>query len=207
MKASLLNLLSSILNLVSGDKVAVVGCWGKTSLIKCLAHENGNKAVVSPTTKMYPIEGVNCVGIPEPDGKLGPIPLNELAALPCDITLMEADGSNSLPFKGYRDYEPVIPLFTTKTIAVINMLAFGIPATEDNVHRLPEFLLQTGLKEGDIICPDAAASMLKVMLRNRKGQTVLLINGCTGKVSDIPVFDDIDIVIAGCTYNKTWRKL
>ncbi|MCL2398619.1 MAG: selenium cofactor biosynthesis protein YqeC [Defluviitaleaceae bacterium] len=244
--------LSEILNIEIGDKIAVVGCNGKTSVIEILAFENINKKVlISPTTKIffmaqkdiivctteescrmhYPVKGVQCFGILQKAVEVGasqklsalPLTLLESLAKSYDIVLMEADGSGGLPFKGYKDYEPVIPSFSSRSIAVINLQALYQPATKLCVHNLPEFLLQTGLQENDIIDEYAIVAMVcgkSSMLKSeflRNKHSTLLMNGAVDEqhfsaakqIANIirMQYLAIDTFVVGCTRNRTWRKI
>lgn len=165
--------------------VAVVGCGGKTSLIKRLASGYpGKRVLISPTTKMFPVcvEGADCRGNLSPEtGKLEALPPEELAVLipRYDIALLEADGSNSLPCKGWRENEPVVPHYSTHTVGVLTMSALGKAATASCVHNLPLFLALTGLIEGQPITISALREMVCApggMFKNSVGSRVLLVN-------------------------------
>jgi len=165
--------------------VAVVGCGGKTSLIKRLAEcSQSNKVLISPTTKMFPVSvgNADCLGVLDrKTGKLESLPADELANLVplYDIVLLEADGSRSLPCKGWMEYEPVIPEYCTHTIGVVTLNALGKPATGDIVHNLPQFLALTGLREGEEITLDSLIEMVCApggMFKNSIGSRILLVN-------------------------------
>ena len=227
-------MLSHILNITRGDKIAVVGCGGKTSLVECLAFENAAKKVlVSPATKIFPMRhenvilcttkdacvahsasvGVQCLGIGSKKLEALPLLLLEELAHGYDIVLMEADGSRGLLCKGYKDYEPVIPPFTNCTIGVVNILALGQVALPEFVHRLPEFLMQTGLKRGDGIHTPALAAMVARMMKDACGRAILVINGVTNpslfeaaqKLAGMT--EGIDTFVAGCTHKNTWGQV
>jgi probable selenium-dependent hydroxylase accessory protein YqeC len=68
-----------------------------------------------------------------------------------DVTLIEGDGSKTLPLKGWADDEPVVPPFTTVTVGVIPLWPLGMPITEAIVHRLPRFCALTGAGEADML--------------------------------------------------------
>ncbi|MDR1469935.1 MAG: putative selenium-dependent hydroxylase accessory protein YqeC [Spirochaetaceae bacterium] len=68
-----------------------------------------------------------------------------------DGTLIEGDGSKTLPLKGWADDEPVVPPSTSVTVGVIPVWPLGMPATEAVIHRLPLFCALTGAGEGDIL--------------------------------------------------------
>lgn len=193
---------STLFDITYGSIVSVVGCGGKTSLIELIARSNMDKKVlISPTTKIFPMiaddvaqcytaeesirhvphQGIQCLGqMNERTGKLEALPEQVLAELvqQYDIALLEADGSRSLPFKGWLDNEPVIPEYSTHTIGVVTLKALGLPATEKNVHNLSEFLSLTGLKHGDTITEQAVESMIcssKGMFKNAVGEKYLAI--------------------------------
>lgn len=178
------------LGLGSGDRAAVVGCGGKTSLIGRLALEFGGptapvrqRVLIATTTKMFPpfgiadrflynldsaahaepLPGIDCAGTFDPSsGKVCPPPDGLLPALAAryDIALIESDGSRGLPLKGWRDDEPVVPNFSTCTIGVVPANALGLAADESNVLRLGAFLRITGLSAGETVQAGHIARMI-----------------------------------------------
>jgi len=180
--------IAPLIDLPAGSIAAVVGCGGKTSLIKLLAETvDYRNILVSTTTKMYPIEfhpqsNTRCLGVMNKQtGKLEAFPEHELAGLipGYDVTLLEADGSKGLPCKGWRENEPVVPDFCTHTIGLVTISALRCAATEAFVHRLPEFLTLTGLREGGPITEQALESMVCApggMFKNSAGRRLLLVN-------------------------------
>lgn len=188
-----------------GETLAVVGCGGKTTLVGALARERGEGAVlVMPTTKILPMHGiplcstldaclahqpqpgVQCLGVLNPDtGKLEAPPEAHWQQLAqgYGLVLMEADGSRGLPCKGWRDDEPVVPAFATRTLGVVTTAALGQPVGEDTVLNPDAFCHLTGLSLGDEITLDALADMVAApggMFKNRQGQAVLLVNRVEG---------------------------
>ena len=195
--------ISALLDISAGCVVSVAGCGGKTSLINLLAAGNNKKKVlVSPTTKTFPMTsgGVilcdtleKCIKhIPQTgvqnlgqysnrNGKLEALPDHVLAdMIPLyEIVLIEADGSRWLPCKGWSDNEPVIPAYSTHTVGVVTMDALGKAALKDFVHRLPEFLTLTGLKEGEVITEQVLEDMVclpRGMFKACSGQQYLIVN-------------------------------
>lgn len=173
--------LTEALGLHAGSVAAVVGCGGKTSLIGLLAEENRHRRVlISPTTQMYPMEG--SVGVyQEATGKLASLPAQVLAAAAplYDLCLLEADGSNGLPCKGWRQDEPVVPAYCTHTLGVVTLAALGRPANEEVCLRLPLFLALTGLQQGEPIHQEAMARMVcrpQGMFQHSRGKRFLLVN-------------------------------
>lgn len=187
----------------TGQKLAVTGCGGKTSLIELLADTNRDKKVlIMTTTKIRaPLQegvtlcetlddclahtshqGIQCLGVFDATrGKFsGPPPEYwERLVQGYDLVLMEADGSRSLPCKGWADFEPVIPAFTTITVGVVTLLGLGRPANGETVLRLPEFCRLTGLAESGTITMEALADMVGApggMFKNAVGRRTLLIN-------------------------------
>ncbi len=173
------------LDLPAPAVAAVVGCGGKTALIERVAAAGHNgRTLISPTTKMYPlaVDGADCLGrLNAGSGKMEALPEDELRALlpRYALTLLEADGSAGLPCKGWRDCEPAVPRFCTHTVGVVTTLALNRPATRERVHRLPEFLALTGLREGDNISLEALTAMICApagMFKSSVGQRLLLVN-------------------------------
>ncbi|NLV59647.1 MAG: putative selenium-dependent hydroxylase accessory protein YqeC [Clostridiales bacterium] len=176
--------LSTLLKLTPGDRVAVVGCGGKTALIDRLALEAAESGVlIAPTTRigldqMMDKPGIAYLGRAE-GSKLCAVPLEEILAASKEyaLTLMEADGSAGLPLKGWASHEPVVPSFATMTIGVVSARAVGLAAIPQNAHRLPLFLAQSGLSEGYIVDEAAVARMIgRCMERNGMGRKAILIN-------------------------------
>ena len=177
--------LADLLDISKGSTLAFIGCGGKTSLIELLAvHLHEQKVLVTPTARMFPlnVDGVHCTGrLNSETGKLEALPQNELAALlpEYDIVIIEADGSRSLPCKGWRKNEPVVPAFCTHTIGVVTMNALGRAAQASVVHHLPEFLSLTGLNEGGTITMETLETMVCApngMFKNSAGKCYLLVN-------------------------------
>ena len=173
-----------LLDICEGSVISVIGCGGKTSLIGLLAEKlHEKKVLISTTTKMYPmITGAQCLGRLNPEnGKLEALPDHELMGLipNYNVTLLEADGSRGLFCKGWLANEPVVPPYCTHTAGVVTMAAFGKPATETYIHRLPEFLALTGLKAGETITTEALETMTcspNGMFKNSAGRKYLIIN-------------------------------
>lgn len=184
--------IADFLAISSGSVVAVIGCGGKTSLIALIAEgSTGEKVLISTTTKMFPPahalrEGVECVGVLNPaSGKLEALSEPALAGMMprYAIVLLEADGSRGLSCKGWLANEPVIPGVCTHTVGVVTMDALGKAATKAVVHRLPEFLSLTGLREGEIITEQALKRMVCApagMFKNSVGRRFLLVNQVEG---------------------------
>ncbi|MFV0413629.1 MAG: selenium cofactor biosynthesis protein YqeC [Oscillospiraceae bacterium] len=196
--------LTQLLQLRPGEKAAVVGCGGKTSVIELLAQQNSAGSVlVAPTTKIRlpgregavvcttadaclahtPRAGIQYAGLANPATQkleaLPPAALAKVVEKGYGLTLLEADGSRGLPCKGWLATEPVVPPFVTRTVGVVTVWALGRPATEETVCRLPHFLALTGLAEGQPITLAALAAMVGApggMFKNRRGAACLIVN-------------------------------
>ena len=183
--------------------IAVIGCGGKTTFIESLANEYRHKKVlVTPSTKIFPmhgeavilrkteaeclthrpVNGIQCLGVlNKRTGKLEALRQDHLDRIipHYDIVLIEADGSNGLPCKGWLQNEPVIPLQCRHTLGIVTLTALGKAADENTVFRLDEFLKLTGLRQGDVITRQALTDMVCA----RKGMFHNSINNNTNKQS------------------------
>jgi probable selenium-dependent hydroxylase accessory protein YqeC len=143
--------------------VTVIGSGGKTSLIWRLARYFASKlrgVLVTTTTKMFPptaaelLPGIAVAGrLNQQTGKLEAPPVGELTEriAAYDVTLIEGDGSRGLPLKGWTEYEPVVPPFTTVTVGILPLWPLGKPVSEELIHRLPLFRALTGADTGDTL--------------------------------------------------------
>lgn len=92
-------------------------------------------------------------------GGVEPKDVASLAEL-VDVVLVEADGARGKWVKGTAEHEPAIPDSATVTIGVANIGAFGLAATEENVHRPELFSALTGVGPGQSITARAFALAL-----------------------------------------------
>lgn len=182
-----------------GDKAAIIGCGGKTSIMFALAEESRSKSVlITTTTHILPppalmydfvIDGeakdikngiyLLCGG--EKDGKLFAPRHEMLLRAQClfDYVFIEADGSKMCPLKGWADYEPAVPSFVTATIAVATLSPIGEPVSEENTHRLPIFSKLTGALSGETVTTAHIAAMISHphgMLQKAAGKRILFFN-------------------------------
>jgi len=183
--------------------IAVIGCGGKTTFIENLANEyRHRKVLITPTTKIWhmpdenivvrttsqesithkPIKGIQYLGILNKlSNKLEALEpeLPEEVRLQYDLVLLEADGSQGLPCKGWLPGEPVIPDYCTHTVGITTISALGKRADSDTVLRLPEFQKLTGLQKGDPITRQALKQMVCAgngMFRNAVGSQSIFVN-------------------------------
>ena len=215
------------LNLSFPCIVAVIGCGGKTSLINQIAEGFlGKKVLISPTTKAFPakVENADCHGVFNPaTGKLEALPEHELKDLVSnyDVVLLEADGSRSLPCKGWRADEPVIPKFCTHTIGIMTLNALDSLADSVCVHNLPQFLALTGLHQGEAITLEALQAMVCApsgMFKNSVGSRILLINQVESQSNAIIAYEFLKTIkerypnmfaklMHGSIRRDTWREV
>jgi molybdenum cofactor cytidylyltransferase len=66
-----------------------------------------------------------------------------------DYLFVEADGSAGHPVKAHAEYEPVIPVSTTKVVAVLGLEALGRQMEPGTVFRVDSFMKLTGLRPGE----------------------------------------------------------
>lgn len=182
------NKFITAMTLEPNDKVAIVGCGGKTTLMYKMAHELKDRPVlVTTTTKIYPpsknevdytFNRVKSAKLLQQEtyengryliydgfdihGKLLPPEHSVLEELGqrFDYTIMESDGSKGLPLKGYNQDEPCVPEFVTLTLGVATIWAVGEPVETRFVHRVKEFCEMTGAKEGMPITLEHIARMI-----------------------------------------------
>lgn len=107
------------------------------------------------------------------DGKLAGIPpewVREIRKIEgINSLVVEADGAAGKPLKAPREYEPVIPEDSNVVISVAGIDALGKELSEVNVHRIDRVVALTSLKPGDIITPEAVATVMLHPQGNIKG--------------------------------------
>ena len=101
----------------------------------------------------------------------------------CDLIIVEADGANGFPVKGYKSHEPVIPGLTTCQIVIVGAEIFFKPMDVTTVFRLTQFLSDFRLMEGTILSSPSIAlvlespqGFLKGSPENEDMRRILLIN-------------------------------
>ena len=77
-----------------------------------------------------------------------------------DLLLIEADGSNRKPLKGWREDEPVILPATEATIGILPMHCLGEILDVTKVHRMEKFTAITGLEPGDVMTEKAYLQLI-----------------------------------------------
>lgn len=157
---------------------AITGGGGKTTLmlaLATLAARQGKSVLLTTTTHLAwpppqwlplcPPEEIAAqrpapgqlllCGSPCSPRRMTGLPPEEIAPLPFDVILVEADGSAHLPLKVHRVDEPVIPPGTDFTIQVAGLSALGRPVKE-TVHRHS----LAGLTEAELVTPALVARLL-----------------------------------------------
>ncbi|SER63200.1 selenium cofactor biosynthesis protein YqeC [Parafannyhessea umbonata] len=164
---------------------SVIGAGGKSTLLQVLVQELSGSRVLTTTTRMLPIAGIEllldpseealrhalaargavCVGSPTSEAfggvtKLAApgLPLQTIAGL-ADHVLVEADGSRRLPLKAHADHEPVVPDGSQRTILILGASGLGRPAGEV-VHRAGPFCALAHCGEKDMATPQRVARAL-----------------------------------------------
>ncbi|GHV11224.1 hydroxylase accessory protein YqeC [Spirochaetia bacterium] len=194
----------------SGGKTSLI--WHLARHLRGGAENDGTirKILVTPTTKMLvpspptqagssggfydhycneiPIESKNGIILAgrfnEETGKLESLPLDELERIvpDYDLVLIEGDGSRGLPLKGWAEYEPAVPPFTTITVGILPLMSLGMRVSETIVHRLPLFCALSDAQEGDILKPEHLVRVItghkgaKGLFAEARGKKILFFN-------------------------------
>jgi probable selenium-dependent hydroxylase accessory protein YqeC len=183
---------------------AIIGSGGKSTLLWTLAQSLRHKNVLaSTTTRMFPPErhmydklldqevlppcdcktsGITFAASVQAGedtvGAVSPAFLERLFAR-FEQVFIEADGSRTLPYKGWAVHEPVVPEYTTLTVAVMPVLPEKALANDTFVHRLPIFCDISGAHPDQEILPEHLARLIahpKGPLKCAKGKVALFFN-------------------------------
>ncbi len=190
-----------------GDVVCLIGAGGKTSLMFRLAEEargQGFKVLVTTSTKIF-VPGAEQYdaldlsgdlfgrdGVAGPGVYVGGLPTSVAGKMTgvdtdllsrqqklFDLVLIEADGADRKPLKGWKTTEPVIPEFTSKTIGIVDIQTIGSIICEALVHRLEIFSEITGGKAGEAVSPHHLYRMIlhdRGLFAQARGREILYIN-------------------------------
>lgn len=101
-----------------------------------------------------------------------------------ETVLVKADGARMRKFKAPGKDEPQLPSSTTVAVPVVSAHVIGEPLSEDYVHRVGRVSDLTGLCPGQIMTPEAVATVITSEAGGRKGVP-------TG-ASVIPVINMVD---------------
>ena len=131
-----------------------------------------------------------------------------------DLLLIEADGSNRKPLKGWREDEPVILPATEATIGILPMHCLGEILDVTKVHRMEKFTAITGLEPGDVMTEKAYLQLITAengLFGHSLGSRWLVLNRVNDpqlyqsakKIAEAAVTSGvIDGWIAGCLENE-----
>lgn len=167
--------------------ISVVGAGGKKSVMYRLADVLDH-AIVTATVRIPPFaEHVGRLAVttdpmsvlaeaadgdwplglvPEqerPDRYLGydPSVVDEFSAHPsAETVLVKADGARLRKFKAPAEFEPQVPSSTTVVVPVVSAHVIGQPLSEESVHRIDRVAALTGLSPGQVMSPEAIATVL-----------------------------------------------
>lgn len=162
-------MLKDLLNLHKGDIVSIVGSGGKTTTMFKLADELiGNRVLLTTSTKIlkeYGEKFITIDDISEIKGKLekniyltgkhftkykfSGITNSDLNRVKkyFDYIIIEADGSKTLPLKGWRDNEPVILNSSNKTLGIIPMDIYGKELEKIEIFQRDLFFKIVGINK------------------------------------------------------------
>ncbi|CAG0934185.1 Nicotine blue oxidoreductase [Thermoflexales bacterium] len=182
--------LTAALRLSSAPRLVLVGGGGKTTAMFALAREWPGPVIVAATAHLaiaqamladrhffvddatsldvQLLSGVTLFTGPfNQAGKTLGLSANalqrvlELADQQHVPLLIEADGSKGLPLKAPAEHEPPIPDFVDNVIYVVGLSGLGNPLDGEHVHRPERFARLSGLAPGDVVTPDAIATVLR----------------------------------------------
>jgi probable selenium-dependent hydroxylase accessory protein YqeC len=213
------------LGIEKNDVVSIAGAGGKTSLMFLLAEEAkelGLKVLVTTSTKIFVPDstqydrldlsgtlfsgglvrdsGIYVGGLPAPvPGKMAGADMALLASRRklFDLVLIEADGAAAKPLKGWSSTEPVIPLFTTKTIGVLDVQTIGRIIDTALVHRVEIF---TGLTDGRVGDTVTREHLARVVSHNQG-----LFTGAQG--TKILYINKVESAVDRCNVNRLRARL
>ncbi len=174
--------LAKALGMGPHEHLAVVGGGGKTTVVHALAEQLTGTRVVSCTTKMGHDQHHGLPVLLAPDDATltaavaeGPVVAwrsidgeKAVGVTPQDCdrwfglvdhVLVEADGSRRRPFKAPADYEPVVPISTTRMISVIGGDALG-RVIADQCHRPMRVAALAECTPYERLTPAAAAAVI-----------------------------------------------
>ena len=101
-----------------------------------------------------------CIGEKSENGKLKVPNLNFCKITDiADFVILECDGSKGFPLKAHKNYEPVIPKGTNKTIQVLGIKGIG-KRINDACHRADIYAKICGKTTDDIVTPEDAAKVV-----------------------------------------------
>jgi probable selenium-dependent hydroxylase accessory protein YqeC len=121
----------------------------------------------------------------------------KLALSGSDLLLIEADGSNRKPLKGWRQDEPVIVENTDVTVGILPLHCLGQRLDNAMVHRMEAFTALTGLSEGDTMTVEAYETLIRHpngLFGHASGKKMLILN----RVDSEPLWQAAKLIAAHC---------
>lgn len=197
--------LVECLNTKKNDVLTLIGSGGKTSLLWLLGVSFPTwRILLTTTTKMsdepwrlfrrfiddvdlcqqfYPEEpGSYLLAQRLPDSeKLQSLPVDVLRPLlpRYDLVVIEGDGSQRRPLKGWADHEPVVLADTTITVGILPLSIVGRQADDTTIHRFSLFSDIANIQKGERIQPIhlvRAIAHPNGLWRNAQSKRILLLN-------------------------------
>lgn len=203
--------LARALRIPNRPCIAFTGAGGKTTAMFQLARQLQPPVIVTATTHLgawqtefadqhiiavspaelekleHGLKGIILITGEFDTDRIRPISESSLARLHqfCEANsiplLIEADGSRQRPLKAWAEHEPPIPGFVGQVVQVAGLSALGKPMSDELIHRAGIYKEMSGLKEGEIITPDAVIRVLtdnEAGLKNvpAKARRVVLLN-------------------------------
>lgn len=198
-------ILGDIIDVSKNEIMTVVGAGGKTSFINYFAnyYRKQAKVLLTTTTKIYlPQKGIyDSIFMLDVDDNI--TSLNQCGVTVCgkkinkenkiigldpkdldkivenfELVLIEGDGSKKKKLKGWNSTEPVVYKHTTITIGILDITSYKMDITEENIHRLDEFINITKCCKGKVSICDLKNIILNPngLFKNAKGKKILFIN-------------------------------
>ena len=227
--------LTEIFNINKGDVVSIVGSGGKTTLLFKLAKElkKEYKVLLSTSTRIFipskkdydffytDVESyinnrktitnnsitIISKGFNDKTNKLLGIEDEDLNILiqDFDIVLLEADGSRTMPLKGWKDHEPPVLNKTNKTIGIIPANLVNKKASSDIIYGFDEFNILTDFSEYiNFETIGKICSSPSGLFKNSKGRLYLFLNKADTK-DEIDVSKELSRYLKDFTVNKPFN--
>lgn len=204
--------MKNLFNIKKGDIISITGAGGKTSLMFFLANTLRLKGsvLITTTTKIFLPSDNNLIFInPEEINNYSPqdnfihifVPfiknnkiysatdeqINILKSKNFDFILIESDGSSNKPLKGWKDNEPSISCYSTKTIAVVDITCIHKEKNNSTIHRLPLYTQQFFSENKKISLNDLVRYIdSSLFFKNSVGENYLFFN----KIETLDIFHD-----------------
>ncbi|MBZ7982755.1 putative selenium-dependent hydroxylase accessory protein YqeC [Campylobacter sp. RM12640] len=177
-------MLNEALDIKYKDKIAIIGSGGKTTFAYNLAKQNQDKiTILTTSTKMYEVKDINfnnlynqtsITNLKKGVNLCGKIIDNKVNALDdfsdfyknCDLFIYEADGAKELPYKVWKNNEPVILENTNKIIGIIPLHLLNYQLNENFIHRFDDFLQVFEVSKNDVLSIDLIEKICLKMFEN-----------------------------------------